>query len=225
MKELTLIIPAKREAESLPAVLEELKSFDLKKKVILQEDDVDTIKSIQNFDCEIIYQSGKGYGNALIEGLNSVKTKYFCIFNADGSFNPNELKNMLNKIEDPNLDKDIIFASRYEKNSSSEDDTFLTYVGNKIFSFLGKFFFNLNITDILYTFVLGKTEKCQKLNLKSNDFCFCVELPIKAKRNKLNLSTSNSHERKRIGGKKKVSEFKDGLIILLYLIKLFFIRK
>ena len=132
---------------------------------------------------------------------------------------------MLNKIEDPNLDKDIIFASRYEKNSSSEDDTFLTYVGNKIFSFLGKFFFNLNITDILYTFVLGKTEKCQKLNLKSNDFCFCVELPIKAKRNKLNLSTSNSHERKRIGGKKKVSEFRDGLIILLYLIKLFFIRK
>ena len=140
MEELTLIIPAKREAESLPSVLEELKKFNVKKKVILQEDDIDTIKSIQNFDCEIIYQTGKGYGNALKDGLNKVETKYFCIFNADGSFNPNELKNMVNLIEDPQLNKDLIFASRYEKNSSSEDDTLLTFIGNKIFTLLGKIF-------------------------------------------------------------------------------------
>ena len=225
MEELTLIIPAKREAESLPSVLEELKKFNVKKKVILQEDDIDTIKSIQNFDCEIIYQTGKGYGNALKDGLNKVETKYFCIFNADGSFNPNELKNMVNLIEEPQLNKDIIFASRYEKNCSSEDDTLLTFIGNKIFTLLGRIFFNLEITDILYTFVLGKAEKCQKLNLESNNFCFCVELPIKAKRNKLNLGTSKSHERRRIGGKKKVNEFKDGFIIMIYLIKLFFLKK
>ena len=42
------------------------------------------------------------------------------------------------------------------KNSSSEDDTLLTYIGNKIFTYIGRIFFNLNITDILYTFVLGK---------------------------------------------------------------------
>ncbi len=225
MEEITLIIPAKREAESLPSVLEELKKFNVKKKVILQEDDIDTIKSIKNFDCEIIYQTGKGYGNALKNGLNKVETKYFCIFNADGSFNPSELKNMVNKIEDPQFNKDIIFASRYEKNCSSEDDTLLTFIGNKIFTLLGRIFFNLEITDILYTFVLGKTEKCQKLNLESNNFCFCVELPIKAKRNKLNLGTSKSHERRRIGGKKKVNEFKDGFIIMIYLIKLFFLKK
>ena len=47
---------------------------------------------------------------------------------------------MINKIEDPKLNKDIIFASRYEKNSSSEDDTLLTYIGNKIFTILEEFF-------------------------------------------------------------------------------------
>ena len=38
---------------------------------------------------EIIFQKGKGYGNALIEGINLINTEYLCIFNADGSFNPN----------------------------------------------------------------------------------------------------------------------------------------
>ena len=45
-----------------------------------------------------------------------------------------------------------------------------------IFTNLGKLFFNLNITDILYTFVIGNTKKIKKLRLKSKDFVLCVEL-------------------------------------------------
>ena len=223
MDNLTLLIPAKEESESLPLVLDELKKYNYKSNIILKNDDIDTINSIKNYDVKIINQNGSGYGNALTEGINNCKTKYFCIFNADGSFKPDEISEIMKKIEKDNLD--FIFASRYEKNASSEDDTIITYLGNKIFSFIGKFFFNLNISDILYTFVIGNTEKAKSLNLESSDFRFCVELPIKAKRNKLNLGTSKSHERRRIGGKKKVNEFKDGFIIMTYLIKLFFLKK
>ena len=92
MKDLTLIIPAKKESESLPKVLEELKKYNLKTKIILSSDDLDTINSISKFNIEIIYQKNKGYGDALITGINSLNDGLFCIFNADGSFNPNELK-------------------------------------------------------------------------------------------------------------------------------------
>ena len=80
MKNLTLVIPAKHEKESLPHVLEEIKSSEFKIKIILQHDDLNTIRSILGYNCEIMYQKESGYGNALIEGINSVKTKYFCIF-------------------------------------------------------------------------------------------------------------------------------------------------
>ena len=50
---------------------------------------------------------------------------------------------------------------------------------------------------------------------------YSVELPIKAKRNNLKLITSKSNERARIGGVKKPNAFKDGLRILLGMIKLF----
>ena len=93
---------------------------------------------------------------------------------------------------------------------------------NKIFSFLGKIFFSLPLTDILYTFVLGDAEKVKKLKLVKDDFSFCVELPIKAKKANLKLTTSVAFERKRIAGKKKVNAFRDGLKILFSMIKLVF---
>ena len=84
------------------------------------------------------------------------------------------------------------------------------------------FFFSLKLSDILYTFLLGKTDSFKKLNLKSKDFCLCVEMPIKAKRQGMYFIDTPSYERKRIAGKKKVNEFRDGLKILLYMIKSFF---
>lgn len=220
MQNLTLIIPAKYESESLPDVLRELKKFNYNIFVVLKDTDLETINSIKNFDIEIIYQKGQGYGNALIEGIKFCKTKYYCIFNADGSFNPNEIQSMMDRLDSNN--NDFIFASRYEKNAGSEDDTFVTLVGNYIFSAIGKIFFNLGISDILYTFVIGNTIKTKELNLQSNDFRFCVELPIKAKKNNFTLDVFPSYERKRIAGKKKVNAIKDGSLILKKLIELYF---
>ena len=220
MENLTLIIPAKYESESLPDVLRELKKFNYNIFVVLKDTDLETINSIKNFDIEIVYQKGTGYGNALIEGIKFCKTKYYCIFNADGSFNPNEIQSMMDRLNSNN--NDFIFASRYEKNAGSEDDTFVTLVGNYIFSAIGKIFFKLGISDILYTFVIGNTIKTKELNLQSNDFRFCVELPIKAKKNNLTLDVFPSYERKRIAGKKKVNAIKDGSLILKKLIELYF---
>ena len=222
MNDLTLIIPAKKEAESLPTVLNELKKYDYKIDIILHASDTETIQSIIHYDVNIIYQKNLGYGDALIHGINQCKTKYFCIFNADGSFNPSEIKKMYNTLQAKKLD--FIFASRYQANSGSMDDTIITLIGNYIFTYIGKIFFGLNISDILYTFLIGKTKEANMLNLSQKNFSFCVELPIKAKKMKMKLGCINSFERKRIAGKKKVNPFIDGFIILKHMIRLFFIR-
>tara|TARA_B100001175_G_scaffold225387_1_gene192153 strand:- start:914 stop:1588 length:675 start_codon:yes stop_codon:yes gene_type:complete len=223
MKDLTLIIPAKNESESLPKVLDELKIYPYNINIVLHESDKKTINSIEQYNVKIIYQKNFGYGDAIIEGINKCETKYFCIFNADGSFNPKELDLMINKTINENLD--FLFASRYQNNSGSEDDTIVTLIGNYFFTFVGKIFFNLNISDILYTYVLGKTESTHKLKLNKKDFTLCVELPIKAQRNNMKMASIGSYERIRIGGKKKVNAIKDGFLILIYLIKIFFNKK
>jgi len=220
--DLTLIIPAKNEKESLPIVIDKIKKFDHRITVSLKKDDKETINSIKNIsNIKIFFQSGKGYGNSLNEAINSCKTKYFCIFNADGSFDPNDLIKMYNLIEN----NDFVFTTRYKYPGGSEDDTFITYIGNQIFSKLGNLFFSLSISDILYTYLMGNTESFKKLNVESNDFRFCVELPIKMQISKMKYLCIPSYEKKRIAGKKKVDAFKDGFLILLEMIRLFVIFK
>ena len=224
MNNLTLIIPAKYEMESLPTVLDEIlkNSLGYKLKICLSKNDLDTINAIKKYPVEILFQKDLGYGAAITEGIESDTNEFFCIFNADGSFNPSELPDMMKLMQEKNLD--FLFASRYLKNSGSEDDTLLTWTGNKIFSLIGKILFNLPISDILYTYTMGRTSSFKKLYVKEKDFRLCVELPIKAKKFGLKFLDISSYERPRIAGKKKVSAFRDGFLILLCMLKLFLLK-
>jgi hypothetical protein len=221
MNNLTLIIPAKFESESLPQVLKELELYKCEKLIVLDKKDTKTISSInQIIGINILYQNKKGYGAALIEGVENCSTDFFCIFNADGSFDPKELINMYRQLEMC----DFVFGSRYQAGAGSDDDTIITKIGNFFFSKIGQIFFKLPITDILYTFVMGKTTKAKLLELTMLDFSYCVELPIKAHKNKMQLKSLPSFERKRIAGEKKVNAIKDGFTILKSLFFLYFTK-
>ena len=148
MEDLTIIIPAKDEKESLPIVIKNLKPFECEIIITIKYDDIETLKAIKNENVKIFYQSGKGYGNSLREAIESCKSKYFCIFNADGSFDHNDLPKMYKEIKD----NDFIYTTRYESPGGSDDDTIITLFGNKFFSKIGNLFFSLKISDILYTF-------------------------------------------------------------------------
>ena len=49
MENLTLVIPAKEEKESLPKVLQEIEKFKCKKKIVLSRDDKETIEASEAF--------------------------------------------------------------------------------------------------------------------------------------------------------------------------------
>ena len=221
MKNLTIIIPAKNEAESLPKVLDDLRNLDCKITISLNKHDIGTINAIKKYNTNIYYQTKKGYGNSLREAINFCDTEYFCIFNADGSFETKDLQ----KIYALTNNNDFVFTTRYEKPGGSDDDTLITFVGNKVFSKLGNILFSLKISDILYTFLMGKTKSFRKLDIQSDDFGFCVELPIKMQIAEMEYECIPSYEKKRIAGKKKVNAIKDGFLILTEMIKLFIIFK
>ena len=219
MRDLTLIIPAKKEVESLPVFLKELENYKCKKFIVLQKEDLETKKAINKIkNIKIIEQKNNGYGNALIEGINSTRTKYCCIINADGAMNPKYLDKMRKLCKN----KDFVFASRYQKpGGGSDDDDSITFIGNYFFTIASNVLFNLKISDILFTYILGKTSSFKNLKLKNFDFRICVEIPIKAKLQNMNYTCLPSYERSRIGGKKKVNVLKDGFLILTEIVKYF----
>ena len=219
MRDLTLIIPAKKEVESLPVFLKEIENYKCKKFVVLQKEDLETKEAIRKIkNIKIIEQMNNGFGNALIEGINSVRTKYCCIINADGAMNPKYLDKMKKLCKN----KDFVFATRYQKpGGGSDDDDSITFIGNYFFTIVSNFLFNLKISDILFTYILGKTSSFKNLKLKNFDFRICVEIPIKAKLQNMNYTCLPSYERSRIGGKKKVNVLKDGFLIGTEILKYF----
>ena len=57
MKDLTLLIPTKKEVESLPKFLREIDNLECKKLIVLQKEDVETKNAIKDFDnIEILEQ-------------------------------------------------------------------------------------------------------------------------------------------------------------------------
>ena len=175
------------------------------------EEDEDTFKATA---IAMYYINQGRYGNAIVEGINHVKTKYSCIFYADGSTDPKYINQMREKLVNEKLD--LIFGSRYEKSAHSYDDDLITRIGNFGFTLLGNIFMRLKISDLLFTYVFAKTDCLKNMKLNSDDYCLCVEIPFKAKLSKLRYTTLPCIERKRFADKKKVKAFGDGLKILIY---------
>ena len=113
---------------------------------------------------------------------------------------------------------DHVFCSRYLNNAGSDDDTLLTFIGNKIFTLMGMIFFNIKLKDILYSYYLSDVKKIKKLRLERKDFTIALEVPFKIQGFKQTYNEISSRERKRIAGKKKVREFVDGFKLLYYMV-------
>ena len=47
MQNLTLIIPTKKEVESLPTFLKEIENYNCKKLIVLEKEDIETKKNIR----------------------------------------------------------------------------------------------------------------------------------------------------------------------------------
>jgi glycosyltransferase involved in cell wall biosynthesis len=220
MQFISLIIPAKDEMESLETTLREIFSYRFINEVIIVVDSYkdNSISIAKKFNTKVVVQKKKGFGSAIIEGFNHAKNKYACIFNADYSFNPKYLKRMIKKTNK----YQFIFGTRYMQNGSSDDDTIITFIGNKIFTYLSKKLLKIKLSDVLLTYVLCNVTAFKKLNLKSYDFRICIELPAKVQKNNYYYKELGIKERKRFSGQKKVNELRDGYLILLEIINTFF---
>ena len=60
-----------------------------------------------------------------------------------------------------------------------------------MFSYITNKILKIKLTDVLFTYVLCNVEKFNKLNLNSNDFKLCIELPAKVNQNNF-LYSANS---------------------------------
>jgi dolichol-phosphate hexosyltransferase len=216
-----ILIPTLNEEGNIEKVINELRLQGYSNITILDANSTDqTVNIAKKNGCRILLDDASvlGFGGSVINGLNNLEHEYFCIFDGDNSFNPNAISEMLNEISNG---ADFVFGTRYLNDTKSDDDTMITKFGNSFFTKLVRFLFNINTTDVLFLYVVGKRRNIEKLNLKQQDFRFCTEFLIKCYKD-FDCREVLSIERKRLTGVSKVNKIFDGIKLLTNICSMYF---
>tara|TARA_X000001036_G_scaffold435680_1_gene477343 strand:- start:498 stop:1184 length:687 start_codon:yes stop_codon:yes gene_type:complete len=217
LHDVSLIIATYNEEESLGYVLDEIKDFNIGEIIIIDKSSTDNTKNIaENYDVKFITQTREGWGGAVKEAIELSSKEYITYMDGDGSYNPKALHEMRSLIDN----YDAVFCSRYKDGAKSPDDTPIRALGNKIFTKLVKLLFGPKITDSLFFYPMFKKNILENLDLDSDDFTLCLELPVKVHANGLKYIEILSEERERYAGVTKVNALTDGFKILLGILSL-----
>ena len=114
---------------------------------------------------------------------------------------------------------DLALGSRYLPESGSEDDTFIRYVGNKVFTWTLSKLYGVDITDALFFYMAIRRDVVQSITVTAPGFEYIVEFLIKAQRSGFKFAEIPSLEKSRTAGKSKVNAFRDGLRMLWIMVR------
>ena len=211
----SLLIPTRNEEGCIGKVLCQIPRKLVQEVVIIDGHSTDkTVLEAKRFmqsSDKLLHQKRRGYGNAFKQGMKAATGDVIIMMDADGSHDPNDIKIIIKKMQ---RGAQYVMASRYMSGGRSDDDTWLRWFGNKLFTWMTNMVHGTNITDSLYLFTAIKKDEMKKLNLRSDGFEFCTEIVVKAHKAGLKFAEIPTIERARYAGESKVNSLYHGMQIL-----------
>ena len=208
----SVIIPTLNEEACIGRLLEKMPKDVVDEVIVIDGNSTDgTREVVEGAGYKPYIQKSKGYGGAFIEGFDIATGDLVILMDADGSHSPYDIKKI---VEKANEGYEYIMASRYLEGGKTEDDTWVRFTGNKLFTWLTNIIHGMRVSDSLYVFTGITREGLNRIDLHCTGFEFCPEILIKAHKAGLRFAEVSAVERKRFGGKSKVNAFFHGLKIL-----------
>ncbi len=204
----SIVIPVINEEQNLPYVLPKIPN----ECELIMVDGHSTDKTLElakkiRPDIRILLQPGKGKGNAIRHAFKHAKGDIIVTFDADGSFDSNEITDLVNHLLNG---YDLVKGSRFLPGGNTADMPLLRRFGNRVLTILANILFGTKYTDLVYGFHAFKRKALDKLDLESDGFEIDTELYLKAKTAGLKVAELPSFENKRFFGQGKLKSFKDG---------------
>jgi len=126
---------------------------------------------------EILVQTEKGYGRAILTGVKKSRGRVVVIIDADGSHNPIYIPEMIAKLKNA----DLVLGSRYIKGGQNKDVPIRRFV-SVLFCLLVRALFRLDIRDPMSGFIVAKKDVFTKLKLNPIGYKLALEILVKGRR-------------------------------------------
>ncbi len=210
---ISLIIPAKNEAKNLPHVLPLIpEEVD---EIILVDGNstdgtVDVARGLRP-DIRVIYQTGKGKGNALRAGFEAARGDIIIMIDADGSTDPREIPVFISALM---TGADFVKGSRFMQGGGSADITGLRKLGNWGLTTLVKLMYGGSFSDLAYGYAAFWRRILPPLELDGDGFEIETMMNVRALRSGIRVAEVPSFEAERIHGQSNLNTFRDGWRVL-----------
>ena len=206
--DLTILIPAYKEAENLEIVIPKLKKsleiLDIQHQILIVDSAVsfdDTLDVCNRHKVDhIVREPGNSYGDAIRSGIANASGEYLVIMDADGSHEPDFIR-VLWKYRTKN---DVVIASRYIKGGSTENSNILNFM-SRMLNISYRIILQLDCKDVSNSFKLYKLKDLQSLSLICNEFDMVEEILFKLKKlnNQIKIKEVPYTFKRRITGESK----------------------
>ena len=209
---ITALIAALNEEKSIAQVIKNIPQGAVDEILVVDGHSKDrTVQIAESLGCRVLIQPGKGFGDGYRHGFENASGDIIATLDADYSQDPRDIPRLVAKLDEG---YDIVLGSRYMKGASTEDDTFIRGLGNKIFTFLTNLLYGMKLSDSLYFFVAAKKSVFNSLDLKADDFSLCIEFLAKARKAGYKIGEVPCHESPRFADESRVNALVDGFRIL-----------
>jgi len=209
--DVSIILPTKNEEAAIGVVLkkcmEVMEKSKLAYEIIVVDNSSDKTPEIaEKFGAKVI-KGVEGYGSAFLEGFMNSSGKILVFMDADGSYDPRFIPELLKPIV--NGEADFVLGSRFRGEIMPDSMPILHKIGNRVLTHLLNRFFGLNLSDAHTGMRAIRRESFEKLRLNCKGMEFATEMIVKAKKSGLRISEISISYGKRIG-KSKLRTFRDG---------------
>ena len=167
----------------------------------------------------ISFNSNKGKGFAIREGLKKITGQVVLIQDSDLEYLPHNYKNLLEPFK--KYKAQVVYGSRFKSIETNRVLFFWHMIANKIITFFSNFFSNLNFTDVETGYKVFKADVIKTIELKENSFAFEIEVTQKVAKIKPQLrifEVGISYFGRTYNEGKKIG-FKDAVLALVSIVK------
>jgi hypothetical protein len=182
--ELTILMPCLNEAETLAACVTKAKDFLLRSGVsgeVLVADNGSTDGSqeiARSLDARVVDVERKGYGAALLGGIEAARGRYVVMGDADDSYDFADLDPFLAKLREG---YDLVMGNRFAGGIKPGAMPWKNrYIGNPALSTVGRLFYSSGIGDFHCGMRGFSREAIQRLGLRTTGMEFASEMVVEA---------------------------------------------
>jgi glycosyltransferase involved in cell wall biosynthesis len=196
LPEISVVIPCLNEADTLEiCILKIRQSFeenDIDGEIIVADNGStdDSVEIAERFDdVRIVHVLEKGYGSALMSGIQAARGKYVLMGDADDSYDFAEIPKYLAKLDE---DYDLVMGCRLPKGGGRVMPKAMPFLhrwwGNPMFSYMARLWFKSPLNDVHCGMRAFRKDFYEEINQQCTGMEFATEMTIKASLNKYEIA-------------------------------------